>query len=169
MLCLRINFILFSKLNISALTKINNNKNDGDCWTATHKIHWDQFSPQLNESNLGTPLLELARLWLGCFCSPQASPTHDGTHFASKEQWAISEFALPASFSLVHFLQPRAMLNNLLGDTLLTVSGWRAVSQANVLTELQYSISVSGFAFATNNSPPCSWQMTSVDILQAEG
>lgn len=167
--CLRINFILFSTLNISALTKINNNKNGGDCWIATHKIHWAQFSRQLNQSNLGTSLLEPARLWLGCFCSPQASPAHGCTHLASKEHWAISDFALPASFSLVHFLQPRAALKNVSGDTLLAVGGWRAVSQANILTVLQNSISISGFGFATSNSPACSWRMTSAEVLRAEG
>jgi len=54
-------------------------------------------------------------------------------------------------------------------DTLLTVGGWKAVSQANVLTVLQHSICISGFGFATDNSPACSWQMTSVEVLQAEG
>lgn len=166
---LKIISILFNKLNISTLMKINITRMMETVEEEHIKIHWTPFSPQLKQSNLGTPLLEPVGLWLGCFCSPQASPVCGCTPFASKGQWAVSDFALPASCSVVHFLQPRAMLKKLSGDTLLTISGWRAVSQASILKELQDSISRSGFSFAASKSPVCSWHMAQWNSCKLKG
>lgn len=130
--------ILFSKLNISTLIKINITRMMKT--VEEEHIRYTGLGFHLSWSNvtLEHPCWNQWGwlVWLGCFCSPQTSPVCGCTHFASKGQWAESDFALPASCSVVHFLQLRAVLKKLSGDTLLTVSGWRAVSQTSILKEL---------------------------------
>lgn len=135
---LKIISILFSELNISTLIKINITRMMET--VEEEHVRYTGLCSHLSQAKvtLEHPCWKQWGwlVWLGCFCSPQASPACGCTHFASKGQWAVSAFLLPASCSAVHFLQLRAMLQKPSGDTLLTVSGWRAVSQTSIPKEL---------------------------------
>lgn len=117
--------ILFSKLNISTLIKINIMRmmeaaEEEHVWY-TGLLSHPSWSKVTLEHPCWNQWVWLA--WLGSSCSPQVSPVCGWAHFAGKGQRALSDFALRASCSVVHLLQLRAMLKELSGDTLLTVRG----------------------------------------------